>query len=398
MKQTPVRACPICARNLVDVLHTQRFELPRGHPLSDGYDVVCCRTCGFVYADTEVSQASYDAYYSELSKYQDVKTSSGSGENPFDQRRLEDTAREIAHFLRNPAARILDVGCANGGLLRALREAGYANLCGVDPSQACVENTHRLGIQAYPGALSQPFEHGRVDCTILSHTLEHVQNLNEATQWIGSVLAENGTVYIEVPDATHYVDHVRAPFQDFNTEHINHFSLLSLRRLMNRAGYGMLTAGEKLFVTAKDTNYPAIFGFWRKAEAGLAMPELPRDEDLKGSIVRYIRASRTLLDGIEARLQEILPRSGAVVVWGTGQLVLKLLVETSLGKSQIAAFVDSNPINQGRVLRGVSVVAPEAVRGLAAPIVIGTTLHQAEIVEQIRQMGLPNEILLLKAS
>ena len=398
MKRIAVRACPICGNTRVEVLHTQRFELPQGHPLSEGYDVVCCRVCGFVYADTKVTQAAYDSYYSELSKYEDPKTSVGTGENFFDQKRLEDTARQIVEFLRNPQARILDVGCANGGLLKALRGAGHTSLCGVDPSPACVENTRRLGIQAYPGAFSQPFQHGKVDCTILSHTLEHVQDLNEATQWIRSVLAENGTVYVEVPDATRYVDYLYAPFQDFNTEHINHFSSLSLRRVMNRAGYQMMTVGEKLLVTAKDTSYPAVFGFWGRGEPGSAMPDLPKDEGLRASLVRYVRASRTLLDGIDAQLQRILPRSTPVVVWGTGQLALKLLVETSLARAKIAAFVDSNPINQGKVLRGVSVISPEAVRRFAAPIIIATILHQREIAEQIRQMGLPNEILSLEAS
>jgi len=87
-----------------------------------------------------------------------------------------------------------------------------------------------------------------------------------------------------------------------------------------------------------------------------------------------------------------------VVVWGAGQLALKLLVETSLATARIAAFVDSNPVNQGKVLRGVSVISPEAARGLAAPIVIATVLHQQEIAEQIREMGLPNDLLFLRAN
>jgi hypothetical protein len=84
-----------------------------------------------------------------------------------------------------------------------------------------------------------------------------------------------------------------------------------------------------------------------------------------------------------------------VIVWGTGQLVLKLLAETSLAKAQIAAFVDSNPINKGRMLRGVPILAPEQIRNSPYPIVVTTILHQQEIAEQIRRMGLPNKIVLL---
>ena len=37
------------------------------------------------------------------------------------------------------------------------------------------------------------------------------------------LLKTNGVLYIEVPDATAYVEFLYSPFQDFNTEHINHF-------------------------------------------------------------------------------------------------------------------------------------------------------------------------------
>ncbi|MCZ8055909.1 MAG: hypothetical protein O9329_14395 [Microcystis sp. LE19-12.2C] len=51
-----LRNCPICQEENGEILHTQNFVLPEGHPLSNGYDILCCDRCGFVYADTTVSQ------------------------------------------------------------------------------------------------------------------------------------------------------------------------------------------------------------------------------------------------------------------------------------------------------------------------------------------------------
>ena len=51
-------------------------------------------------------------------------------------------------------ASILDVGCANGGLLEALRALGYSNLVGLDPAPACVDNTWRRGFAARTGSFS----------------------------------------------------------------------------------------------------------------------------------------------------------------------------------------------------------------------------------------------------
>ena len=76
------RKCPICKTSECEVLHKQRFVLPEGHPQSSGYDVVCCGNCGFVFADTAVTQHDYDVFYEKFSKYQDKATSTGGGIHP----------------------------------------------------------------------------------------------------------------------------------------------------------------------------------------------------------------------------------------------------------------------------------------------------------------------------
>lgn len=390
------RVCPVCGASQVNLLHTQRFELPAGHPLAEGYAVVLCNTCGFVYADTTVSQTDYDRFYAQYSKYEDAKTSTGGGENPFDRTRLEVTAQQIANFLQDTTTRILDVGCANGGLLRALKDLGYQNLCGLDPSPACVENTRALGLDAYPGSLSQPFPHGKFDCVILSHTLEHVQDVRGAIAWIDAILDSSGKqlTYIETPDAARYVDFLYAPFQDFNTEHINHFTRTSLQNALELAGFETLLTGEKDLSINATMRYPAVYGFWKKSAAKAT--SLQPDTHLALRMEAYIRQSRLQLGEMDAHLRVALGEHQRVIVWGTGQLALKLLLETCLGQTEIAAFVDSNPVNQGKMLRGVEIIAPEAIGACPEPIVITSTLHQQSIAAQIREMGLQNKLIFLK--
>ena len=56
-----------------------------------------------------------------------------------------------------------------------------------------------------------------------------------------------------------------------------------------------------------------------------------------------------------------------LLVWGVGQLAMKLLAETSLGKANIAGFVDSNPIHQGKKLHGHPILIPWRDPGDALP-------------------------------
>lgn len=391
--KTAFRSCPICGYDQVDILHKQNFILPDAHPLKDGYEVVCCGKCGFVYADTIISQEVYDRYYAQNSKYEDSKIGTGGVETPWDLERLKKTASQISSYLNEKSASILDVGCANGGLLKSLQALGHKNIFGIDPSPTCVENTRKLGIDAETGTLLQPIAHRRFDCVVLSHTLEHIQDLKGAFRWIKNVSKNNGSVYIEVPNAARYLDFVDAPFQDFNTEHINHFSLIALNNFLNVNDYSPFKSGEKIIPASANALYPAIFCFATKSDT---TREVIKDKELHSRIKQYIAISQNILNSIEAKLHLALHNSGQIIVWGTGQLTMKLLADTSLSQAEIIAFVDSNPINQGKILHGVQIVAPKDIVGRKVPILISSTLHQQSIIDQIHKMGLPNPLILLK--
>ena len=258
------RPCAVCAGTEREVLHTQDFYLPEGHPLATGYDVVVCDECGFVFADTVVEQGAYDLFYAERSKYVDSKTSTGSGLADWDARRLGDVADAVAGQASNKGARILDLGCANGGLLAALKSRGFSNLAGVDPSEACAAAAKRIGgIDAAAASLYSLPDLGHFDIITLSHVLEHLADLEDATRNFARLLRPGGIVYIEVPDASRYSECLIAPFQDFNTEHINHFSHGSLRRLMSTCGLVPFVEGSKTIESAKDVPYPALYGFYK---------------------------------------------------------------------------------------------------------------------------------------
>src|SRR6185295_6006613 len=100
------RACPVCESVVATRLQDMRFALPEDHPLPDRYAVVYCHRCGMVYADTPSSQADYDRYYADLSKYSDTVTGTGAGSQGWDRQRLSDTAATIADRLGDPAARV----------------------------------------------------------------------------------------------------------------------------------------------------------------------------------------------------------------------------------------------------------------------------------------------------
>jgi SAM-dependent methyltransferase len=386
-----LRPCPICSADRGEILHSQRFELPEGHPLPRGYDVVSCRACGFAFADTPASQADYDRYYAGMSKYADTATSTGAGDAPWDAVRLTDTAAAVAAFGAHPGERIADIGCANGGMVAALLAAGFGNACGIDPSPDCVAQARaRCGANFWVGTLADPPDGaGPFDGVLLSHVMEHVRDLRGAMAQVAALLVEGGWDYLEVPDASRYADFLVAPFQDFNTEHINHFSPEGLGNLLRVSGFAPVSGGRKTIFSAKDMPYPAVYQFGRKT--GNCLPPQP-DVGLAPALQTYVERSAALMERIDGRIRALAAAHGELVVWGAGQLTLKLLAESSLGTARIAAFVDGNPVHRGRKIRGIPVVAGSDLPPSSTPILVASLINAGAIRATIAALGLTNPV------
>ena len=234
-----LRACPICGYSSGKVLHTQHFLLPEGHLLPNEYDVVNCENCGFVFADTSANQDIYDLFYAEMSKYEDVNTASGGGDKPYDLNRLNQTANDIERIIsNNKSAKILDIGCGNGGLIQILKERGYKNVVGLDPSETCVNTMRNKGLEAHHGGLFSKNQLDNIfDLIILSHVLEHIYDLTNSVRNLKELLNSEGLVYVETPNATKYPEYYIVPNYYFDTEHINHFSKLHHQNLFENCGH-----------------------------------------------------------------------------------------------------------------------------------------------------------------
>ena len=398
LSRQPHRACGACGSTGNTVCHHQRFIVPNGYPLPSDYDVVVCRRCGFVYADPSATQGDYDRFYCEWSKYNDSATATGSGVSPYDAARLSTVATDLVRALPSRAASILDAGCATGGLLTALRDVGFTAVAGLDPSPRCAAACRERGFEAYVGwvsAAAAPVNLPKFDCVVFSHVLEHIYDIPAFFNSARGLLAPGGYLYLETPDATRYDDYLYAPFQEFNTEHINHFSARSLENAARRFGFQPILVEQKVIQTGEDTLYPAVFGIFRDNGEAPNEHAVVCDQELPSRIATYIRHSAEQMEKINHHLAGELRNVERVMVWGVGQLAMKLLALPCLDHVQLCALVDNNPIFRGKTLAGAPIVGPEQIAGTTEPIIITTLLHGDEISAQIRRLGFRNPILSL---
>ncbi|MDI6731833.1 MAG: class I SAM-dependent methyltransferase [Candidatus Margulisbacteria bacterium] len=414
MRQTKIviRPCPICLNKSGEILHNQRFALPDKSVLPSAYDIVCCKRCGFVYADTSATQKEYDQYYQSFSKYEDSSIASGGGTTPWDAQRMDQTASDLTQYVLDKKAAMVDIGCANGGLLIALRKMGYVNLLGIDPSKVCVKHVNQQGVPARVGGLFSEnlsdFKNS-FDCVILCHVLEHVCDLRSAIENVIGLLKKGGILFVEVPDASRYLDYFIVPFHYFDHEHINHFDEHSLRNLIVQFGCESLASVKSTISVSKSNLYPTVYMAFRKQKGTKSDAIIKPDLNLCERVKKYIQRSkensaiRTVYDYVkQAYLQfsrdtldkYVLSQEG-IVVWGVGSYSLGLLSNTVLNKCHIISFVDSDVKKQNTYIGNIPVKSPQILLKHNGPIVIASALYAEAILAQINEMQLENEVVII---
>ena len=285
------RQCVICRGTRKRILFKQRFSGFSDGSLLDGYVVVVCQDCGFCFADDIPDQTAFDLYYREMSKYEHQDRSGQPSE--FEGRQFPELAEFLAQNIPDQRARILELGCANGGLLYALKQRGYRNVLGVDPSPVCAHNAERLyqiSVLAHP--LSDiNHEIGPFDFIILVAVLEHIQDLDGAITKLHDLLSPAGRLYIEVPDATQFSSSVDAPFQEFSIEHINFFSPVSLLNLLGAHGFSKVFSKQTSYQQTDNYIGHAIRMIFEKSKAEEHF-EITRDPETQSALEKYIAVSR----------------------------------------------------------------------------------------------------------
>lgn len=389
------RACPVCAGSARRVCFHQEFVAVEHATPVTGYDVVVCEGCGFAYADGVPEQRAFDQYYREMSKYEYAQR--GGAESVYDQRRLALIAEIVVRHVPDPAVRILDVGCASGRLLANIRDLGFSNVTGLDPSPACAAAAAQLyGIGVQTLTLGEMAATGQsFDVVIMVGVLEHLRDLESAFDHLRSLVGSGGLVYVEVPDVTAFADWPNAPYQDFSTEHVNFFSPVSLTNLMRRHGFVEVFAEQNHREQSYRTVMSNVSAVYRKEER-LDRGRITFDEVSAAGLERYLAGCAADDERLRAAIDAVVDAGRPILVWGVGTHTTRLMATSRLADAEIVGFIESNVRYHGKTLHGRPILSPAALKQHGEPVLISSRVFQKEIEDQIRNdLGCANELILL---
>jgi SAM-dependent methyltransferase len=390
------RSCAICGSRSGSLIYRQRFVVPSRNGFHGGYDVVACDDCGFTFADNVPEQAFLDDYYREMAKKSALLSRRKACDTPEPDYLLALHRASRDNILRHvkKSDRVLDIGCYTGSLLALLRDAGVADVQGIDPSPyAASLAAEQHGVKVSVGSIFDDIALGRFDFIVISHVLEHIVLLRPFLQRVQSLLEPDGAVYIEVPDAMNFflsadgsdgfqIEH-HEPFLQFSVEHVNYFTARSLQNLLARNGF------TRAWIEPQSSHLAVV--------ASVFKPQpVVADPDARVALTRYVADSRAHLGTVLGVIDSLHASRQEVIVWGAGAHTQMLLAASRLAEIPIRAFIDSDPGYHGGMLDGHPVVAPDALRELPPlPIVISSRGYQNEIAAQIASMQLPNPVHLL---
>ena len=212
----------------------------------NGYDIIDCKKCGFYHAVPIPTPKDLDEYYK---KQFYASTKPGyCEEHERDHEWRSMTYRGhldlFEKHMSSKGKRILDIGSGPGLFLKYAKDNGW-DAVGIEPSTQAAQFTRSLGIEVVNDFLNiNTYKKlGKFDVIHSCVVMEHLIDPAETLTLCGKMLKPGGILFISVANEFNPLqmilkDHLSVkPWWIVPPDHINYFTIASLKNLVSRKGF-----------------------------------------------------------------------------------------------------------------------------------------------------------------
>lgn len=231
-----MQKCKVCLSDTFQFSHENlNMQVPMLYPLNGNLDLYCCMTCGFVANLTSNTDNDYVNYYSLLNKH----SSRASKDLVDEDRGYFDSL--IKHIVSTTGIRLEDSSILDYGAGANI----FGELCLTYGAQQIVN--YDVGMESLG---DQKF-----DLVVSTHCFEHLIDPLGEIRKLSQFVSDGGILAIATPDISGYPKCYYGPYNQFDLEHINHFSPSSMTRLFTEAGLHVVAVRQGERRVAKSLAY-----------------------------------------------------------------------------------------------------------------------------------------------
>ncbi len=316
-------------------------------------DVRQCSCCGLVQLTNDPVP-----YYKDV-----IRAGSFS---PSMKVRQRDEFESFIDYFSLRGKNILEIGCGRGEYLSLLNELPVSSY-GLENNEEYRRIARERGLRAYKGYpvdLNAPPENMNFDAFISINFLEHAPNPCEFLRHCSSLISENGTGLIAVPD---FEFELRDNYLfSFMIDHLSYFSCTSLRNILELSGFEAV----QLFRNEKLNVVTAYVKKRQQFDCGTAKD-------------KYAEFITTVNNYVDSRISN----GKRIAVWGASHLAFSIISASQTGE-KFTYIVDSARFKQGRYspASGLQIFPPEHLReDPVDSILIMCPEYSDEIVSSIKK-------------
>lgn len=195
--------------------------------------------------------------------------------------------------------------------------------------------------------------------------MEHILSLQDGIVWCLAFLPAGGKLYVEVPDLAQFAD-TPDLYQQFSAEHVNYFTLQTLRTLMQRMGMQLYRAVQ---------HHGNVCSLWQREAF---------DTDGKQRLKAYLAKADALGHRLCEKLNAI-PAGTPVYLWAAGTHTAMLSQLGAFHHLEIKGVIDTNRNYAGHPAYGTTIIHPDDLHLAGETIIVSSQGAQQEIENMIKE-------------
>jgi SAM-dependent methyltransferase len=250
-------ACYLCkASKYIEILSKDSISIWNGSSEIEDVKYPCkirqCSECGHVYENisNELSEKLTEIY-----SFGHAFASTPPSDYNWGSERAKAFLSRINYIKYSSA---IEIGCADGYLLRFLERHGYSKLIGVEPS---LSESAKIGnIEFIKAFANGETNLSKVDLIFANAVFEHIEDINSVLQFVKNNLNKNGELFFAVPNAE--AELVSGDPALFIHEHVHYYTKDSINFLLANNGFklnSIIQEPDAIYVSAiLDTKTSAL--------------------------------------------------------------------------------------------------------------------------------------------